>query len=204
VKPELNPPETLVTSNLPITQVGGMLTGIRVFRSTFDSGLGIGDGLSRLSPPKDYPESRFKVLYMAEDLETALMEAIFRDSLTSQTAFRSLPITTLEDYDISRLAFDFSGWSLLDLTGMGPTIMGMHRDIMNLSDHTWSRQWSAAIYKSVPNIGAVAYHSTFTKRTCIAIYDRAAASGQEISRVPLLSEPVIYKALDNLGVGLFS
>jgi len=198
----LNPPPDLNARPLPISQIGGELTGIRIYRATFPTGLGTGPGLSRLSHPRGYGGPPYSVLYLAEDLQTALMEAIFRDSLTGPFANRLADKSLLIRFVKSKLRFDFSGWELLDLTGAGPTKIGMHRDVMNSSDQTYSREWSAEIHNRLPKVGAIAYNSTFTRQRCLALYDRAIGKGTELERTYLHNEPNIYDALDQLNVGL--
>jgi hypothetical protein len=128
--------------------------------------LGMGFGKTRFASPAD----AFKLLYIAEDLATSVAEAVIRDRFEGATARE---ITTGE----------VAGWGatevsahvplrLLDMRTTGCFLLGVSTDITGAKAQDEARQFSHAVFRQT-DLDGILYLSRLTRRTCVAVYDRA-------------------------------
>jgi RES domain-containing protein len=158
--------------------------------------LGMSKGKSRFSSP----DNRFHLLYVARDLSTAIAEAVVRDRFVTQVE-RHL---TQSDIDIWGACTIESHRALrvLDLRGDSSFQIGISTDIIGAKAHEESQKFSQFIYDSTDFDGII-YPSRLTRRDCIAIYDRAAASALGASPIIELSRLVkLESALNELAIKL--
>jgi hypothetical protein len=119
------------------------------------SPLGMGFGKTRFASPVD----AFKLLYIAENLATAVAEAIVRDRFEDATE-RVLTLGEVAGWGVTQV-YARSPLRLLDLRTDGCFLLGVSTDIMG-----------AKVFDQTTADGVI-YLSRLTRRTCIAVYDRA-------------------------------
>ena len=140
--------------------------------------LGYGSGATRFSAPPDplaHPTARlpFRVLYVTEDLATGVFEKIVRDR------FDLVPTRVLEPCDYhGHCAANIStaphnSLTLLDLTQGNAARAGVPTDVIGHSKHSAGQFFSSFVHANIPHADGLLYHSRFTGRRCIAIYERA-------------------------------
>ena len=149
----------------------------RVSRCEYrNSPLGTTAGPSRFSP-RARPtgeEPPFTLLYLAENLATALYETIVRDR------FNLVPHRVLhpEDY-LDRVAFDISSGSdtplaLLDLTGANAVTSGIPNDVIRYSKHNDGQHFAEYVHAHMPEVHGILYESRFTGDKSVAVFERGA------------------------------
>lgn len=137
--------------------------------------LGLGFGDTRFSSP----EHKFKLMYIAHDLMTAVAERIVRDRFEGQ-AIREIFQEELTAYCVAEIGTVHS-LRLLDLRGHGATVLGVSTDAVRAKDQAQGRIMSQRIYDH-SNLDGSLYMSRITNRTCVAIYDRALKRVQSYGR----------------------
>lgn len=126
----------------------------------------MGFGKTRFASPVD----AFKLVYIAQDLATAIAEAIVRDRFEGAVK-REL------------VRSDIAGWGacavdakaalrLLDLRGDGCFKLGISTDIAGAKAHDEAQKFSQYLYDNT-DLDGILYHSRLRKRACMAVYDRA-------------------------------
>ena len=139
--------------------------------------LGMGFGDTRFASPT----ARFKLLYIAKDLPTAIAEAVVRDRFEGTTT-----------REITRS--DIAGWGacevdatrylrLLDLRKDGCFRLGISTDIVGAKSQDEARAFSQELYDTT-DLDGILYHSRLRKQNCAAVYDRAVAPS-------LVARPVV-------------
>lgn len=167
---------------------------VRVLRATYATHpLGCGNGPSRFSAPDPTPP--FRLLYGTENLATAAFETLIRDR------FDLNPSRVLMPHDYSNhCAANIStapgeSVTLLDLTEGNAARCGVPSDVIRHSRHSSGQFFSAFIHANMPFVDGLLYHSRFTARQCVAIYDRAHAKLQAAIPVYPLTQPMLSVAL---------
>ena len=139
------------------------------------SPLGAGSGSSRFSPRVGPPdvEPPFKVLYLAENLTTALYERIVRDR------FDLFPDRVLQPEHYSDfVAFEISSGqatalTLLDLTGDNAVMSGIPNDVIRYSRHDAGQHFAEYVHADMPEVHGILYESRFTRHRSVAVFDHA-------------------------------
>lgn len=144
---------------------------LRISDVRFKDGLGFNPlGSSRFSDPR--PSPQFGVVYLAQDLATAVAEAIVRDRKDAHPGILKMTyqeaIGRWQVFEISTSA----PLQLLNLSGMGLMLHGVPTDIVRQADHTNSQQLSLAIHGNAAAFDGIHYQSRFFGE-CVAVYDRS-------------------------------
>jgi hypothetical protein len=126
----------------------------------------MGYGKTRFASPID----AFKVLYVAENLDTAIAEAIIRDRFEGRTRRR---FTEEEACDWGVTEVTAKRWlTLIDLRTTGPFRLGVPTNAVQGKNQKRGRHLSQAIYDGTDADG-ILYPSRLTRATCVAVYNRA-------------------------------
>jgi RES domain len=129
----------------------------------------MGFGKTRFASPTDV----FKLLYIAEDLATSIAETIIRDRFEG-SAVRELTVGELSGWGAAEVSAHIP-LRLLDMRTAGCFLLGVSTDIMGAKAQDEARQFSQAVFEQT-NLDGILYLSRLTRRTCVAIYDRAVAT----------------------------
>lgn len=133
---------------------------------------GMGYGKTRFASPTD----SFKLLYVAQDLQTALAEAVIRDRYQGKQK-RELLEEDIEQSVIASMV-SLAPLKLLDLRTSGASRLGVPTNAVRGRAQQSGRRFSQELYDSTDFDGIV-YMSRITNAECIAIYDRAAGAKLE-------------------------
>jgi hypothetical protein len=127
---------------------------------------GMGYGKTRFASPTD----AFKLLYVAQDLPTALAEAIIRDRFQGKQRRELLQ----DDIDGSVIASMVARQPLkvLDLRTGGANRLGVPTDAVRGRAQLAGRRFSQQLYDAT-DFDGITYMSRITNAECVAIYDRA-------------------------------
>ena len=139
--------------------------------------LGAGYGTSRFASPT----KAFKVIYLAEDLTTAVAETLVRDRFQGR-AKRKLLDVEAGLWGATEVTAT-KPLTLIDLRTTGLVRLGVSTEAARGKAQGQGRRLSQAIYDQTDAEGLV-YGSRLTGRACLCIYDRAMPSG-------LIATPVI-------------
>jgi len=158
---------------------------------------GMGFGKTRFASPAD----AFKLLYVAQDLPTALAEAIIRDRYQGRVKRELLE----EDLDESVIAsiVSLAPLKLLDLRTSGASRLGLPTNAVRGRAQQSGRRFSQLLYDTTDFDGIV-YMSRITNAECVAIYDRAVGSNLDPACpvVDLVRLADLEPALRSLNVSL--
>lgn len=138
--------------------------------------LGMGFGKTRFASPTD----AFKLLYIAEDLATAVAEAIIRDRFEGATE-RLLTAGEVAGWGVAEVHARFP-LRLLDMRRDGCFLLGVSTDITGAKSQNEAHTFSQAVYDQTTADGII-YFSRLTRKTCVAVYDRAVGPKLGASRV---------------------
>lgn len=130
---------------------------------------GMGFGKTRFASPTD----SFKLFYVAQDLQTALAEAVIRDRYQGKQK-RELLDEDIEQSVIASMV-SLAPLQLLDLRTSGASRLGFPTNAVRGRAQQSGRRFSQELYDSTDFDGS-AYMSRITNAECVAIYDRAARS----------------------------
>ncbi len=130
---------------------------------------GMGYGKTRFASPTD----SFKLLYVAQDLQTALAEAVIRDRYQGKQK-RELVEEDIEQSVIASMV-SLAPLKLLDLRTSGASRLGVPTNAVRGRAQQSGRRFSQELYDTTDFDGIV-YMSRITNAECVAIYDRAAGS----------------------------
>lgn len=130
---------------------------------------GMGYGKTRFASPTD----SFKLLYVAQDLQTALAEAIIRDRYQGKQK-RELLEEDVEQSVIASMT-SLAPLKLLDLRASGASRLGVPTNAVRGRAQQSGRRFSQELYDTTDFDGIV-YMSRITNAECVAIYDRATRS----------------------------
>ena len=113
------------------------------------------------------------MLYLAENLGTALYEAVVRHGLDYKTNRVLAP----PDY-ANRVLFTISTTdrharvTLLDLTSNNALHYGIPGNVLRHPEHDDGQDFAELVYDHLPQAHGILYQSWFTGSRCIAIFDR--------------------------------
>lgn len=128
--------------------------------------LGMGYGKSRFSSPRN----RFKLLYLAQNVKTAVAETIVRDRFEGNSE-RLIFEEEFSRYSITGVR-SVQPLLLLDLRHEGANLLGIPTDAVRAKAQAQGRRFSQILYAQTSLDGCI-YMSRITNRICVALYDRA-------------------------------
>ena len=132
------------------------------------SPLGVGLGLSRFCR-EDYP---FKVLYLAETLETAFVEVIVSNEYDGKVR-ATVEENELKNFRIAEISSRVQ-LNLVDLTGNKMISNRLHSGIVGNTDHRSGWSFSRKLRETRPEIDGILYPSRLVHdKVCLAIYEPA-------------------------------
>jgi hypothetical protein len=140
----------------------------------------------------DTPEGRFGILYIGEDLETALLE-VFGDSWLNS---RVLSVAELRLYEVQ--AFEANAeLRVADLTGKNLNRLGTDASLFASTDYLLTQEWSRQLMIHPQARDGIRYHSRKNpKKFDYALYDTdGAKSGLRLYRREALLESTDLPAL---------
>jgi len=158
---------------------------------------GMGFGKTRFASPTD----SFKLLYVAQDLPTALAEAVIRDRFQGKQK-RELLEEDIEESVIASMV-SLAPLKLLDLRTSGASRLGVPTNAVRGRAQQSGRRFSQELYDST-DFDGIAYMSRITNAECLAIYDRAASAKLDpaCQTVDLVRLAGLEPALRSLNVSL--
>ena len=128
--------------------------------------LGMGFGKTRFSSPRD----KFKLLYLAQDVKTAVAETIIRDRFEGKSE-RLLLQEEFDRYSITSVR-NARPLFLLDLRFEGASLLGVSTDAVRAKAQAAGRRFSQKLYDQT-DVDGIIYMSRITNKQCVAVYDRA-------------------------------
>lgn len=128
--------------------------------------LGMGYGKTRFASPSD----AFKLLYIAEDLATSVAETVIRDRFEGAIT-RELTAGEVAGWGAAEVSAQVP-LRLLDIRTAGCFLLGVSTDITGAKAQDEARQFSQAVFDQT-DLDGILYLSRLTRRTCVAVYDRA-------------------------------
>lgn len=128
--------------------------------------LGMGFGSSRFSSPTN----AFKVLYLAEDVATAIAETIVRDRFEGATE-RVLDLTEIEEWAVTEVTA-VAPLAVLDVSTTGLLRLGVPTDAARGKAHVEGQGMSDALHTGFA-VDGILYASRLTASRCFAVYERA-------------------------------
>ena len=158
--------------------------------------LGVSGGPSRFSPllAGSGGISSFGVLYLAEDLATAVYETLIRDRFDLNPSRVLMPVDYARRDAVNVSSSPGETLTLLDLTRGNAVRHGVPSDVIRHSVHTDGQHFSEFVHAEMPSVDGLLYGSRLTERSCVAVYDRARrklAAGSPMS----LTGPLLTSAL---------
>lgn len=160
--------------------------------------LGMGYGETRFASPS----RAFKLVYIAQDLPTAIAETIVRDRFEAK-AKRRLMISDVEDWGVCEVAATLP-LRLLSLRGDACFKLGISTDIVGAKAHAEARAFSEQLYDTT-DLDGIIYHSRLRRKNCMAIYDRAVTSALTATKVVQLERlAALVPALKSLKIELIT
>jgi RES domain len=146
------------------------------------------------------PTGSFKLLYIAQDLDTGIAETIIRDRFQGR-ARRVITEDEAKTWGVTEISAR-SPLILIDLRTTGPHRLGVSTNAVRSKAQLQGRMLSQAIYESTDADGII-YMSRLTNTTCIAVYDRAVAT--KLTATPIVEIVTLAEfvaALQRLNVQL--
>lgn len=131
--------------------------------------LGMGFGKTRFSSPRD----KFKLLYLAQDVKTAVAETIIRDRFEGESE-RLLLQEEFDRYSITSVR-NARPLLLLDLRFEGASLLGVSTDAVRAKAQAAGRRFSQKLYDQT-DLDGIVYMSRITNKQCVIVYDRAVES----------------------------
>ena len=142
--------------------------------------LGAGFGVTRFASPT----KAFKVIYVAQDLTTAIAETLVRDRFQGRALRKFLDVEAAL-WGMTEVNAG-APLTLIDLRTTGLVRLGVSTEAARGKAQGQGRKLSQAIYEQTDAQGLI-YNSRLTGGACICIYDRALAG--------LVATPVIEVTL---------
>lgn len=141
----------------------------------------------RFDDPLEEEESRFGVLYCAENLPTAFAESVIHDNRDKfvDGAFE-VPRQRLIERELARYWHPRRNKLILvDFTGPALKALGLNNDISSTDDYEVPQLWSRAVHEAT-SFDGIMYVSRQNNRTlCYALFER---SGLEFAAIEALTE----------------
>lgn len=128
--------------------------------------LGAGYGRTRFASPAD----AFKVIYLAEDLTTAVAETIVRDRFQGKRR-RRLMLNEVALWGATEVSAA-TPMTLIDLRTTGTIRLGISSEAVRGKAQRQGRKLSQAIHDQTDVAGLI-YISRLTGGTCLCLYERA-------------------------------
>jgi hypothetical protein len=156
--------------------------------------LGMRFGNTRFSSP----DRKFRLVYIARDLATAIAETIVRDRFEG-AAKRVLDESEIEEWAVAEVTAK-APLLVLDLRTTGLLRLGVSTDAARAKEHSEGRRLSQTIYDSFA-VDGLLYSSRLTSVDCLAVYDRAV--DEKLTSTPaveLLRQQELVAALRSIGV----
>jgi hypothetical protein len=153
-----------------------------------------GFGSSRFSSPA----GAFRVLYAADNFQTAFAEAVVRDRFEGKTR-RFLYRPHLEQLCVTSISSSRK-LALLDLRGAAAYEVGIDTDANRARTHTSGQALSEAVHVAMTNIDGILFNSRLTTGDCMAIYDRAFPALLGTLPVALLQATLLPAELTRLDI----
>ena len=174
-----------------------VLNYVRVMRRIHSQDpLSAGVGPSRFSPlqPNQGPTGRFRVIYVALDLATAVHETLIRDRFDLSPSRLLLPPDYRGHDAVNISTSTAQAATLLDLSQGNAVRCGVPTDVIRYSMHTDGQYFSEFVHGEMPTVDGLLYHSRLTERPCMAIYERAC---RKLTAAPpiRLTQPLLTTAL---------
>lgn len=138
--------------------------------------LGMGFGETRFASPS----KAFKLVYIAEDVPTAIAETIVRDRFEGKTA-RQLMMADVKDWGVCEVTAA-RPLRLLSLRSDACFKLGISTDIVGAKAHAEARAFSQELYETT-DLDGIIYNSRLRRKNCMAIYDRAVTSALSATNV---------------------
>lgn len=169
---------------------------IRITPTAFASTpLGLGYGRTRFASPS----GSFQALYIAENLQTAIAEAIIRDRFQSRVS-RRISETEVERWSAVEVAA-MAPLRLIDIRTTGLLRLGVSTNAMRAKSQRGGRSLSEAIYKRT-QVDGILYLSRLTSARCCAIYDRGVPKLASARVLKVIELPNLVSCLAALNVAL--
>ena len=150
--------------------------------------LGTGFGVTRFASPT----KAFKVIYVAQDLTTAVAETLVRDRFQGR-ALRKLLDVEAALWGMTELNAG-APLMLIDLRTTGLVRLGVSTEAAHGKAQGQGRKLSQAIYDQTDAQGLI-YNSRLTGGACICIYDRALAG---LAATPVIEVTLLAGFVDAL------
>jgi len=160
--------------------------------------LGLGFGETRFASPS----LAFKVLYLGQNLVTAIAETVIRDRFVGR-AIRRLTVDEVESWGVVDVGAR-ENRTLLDLRTTGLVQLGVATDAVRSRSHRAGRAFSESLYEQAPHTDGILYPSRLTNGLCIAVYDRGAAKLTAGRVEPLVTIAALVPVLRQLNVTVIS
>lgn len=147
------------------------------------------------------PSKSFTLLYLAQDLPTALAEKVIRDRFQGNQQ-RVLLKEDIDDLVVASMKVS-APLKLLDLRTSGASRLGVSTDAVRGRAQQAGRRLSQSIYDTTDFDGII-YMSRITNAECVAVYDRAITHTLDPSSVVVELTRVVslLPALTSLNISL--
>lgn len=158
--------------------------------------LGMGFGQSRFSSPNRL----FKLLYIAQDLATAVAETIIRDRFEGEEE-RVLDESEIGEWAVAEVTAT-KALIVLDLRTTGLLRLGVSTDAARAKQHLEGQKLSEAVHSGFA-VDGLLYSSRLMGAHCVAVYDRAV--GTKLRSSPaceLIRQGNLISALKSLSVSV--
>ncbi|MHB8284496.1 MAG: RES family NAD+ phosphorylase [Caulobacteraceae bacterium] len=160
--------------------------------------LGTGTGFTRFASPT----KAFKVIYLAEDLTTAVAETLVRDRFQGRAKRKLLDVEA--DLWGATEVTATKPLTLIDLRTTGLVRLGVSTEAARGKAQSQGRRLSQAIYDQTDAEGLI-YISRLTGGACLCLYDRALPAGLAANPVIEVARlPGFVDALQSLNVTVIS
>lgn len=158
--------------------------------------LGCSGGPSRFSPlpPSQGLNGMFGIVYVADNLATAVYESLIRDRFDLDPSRTLVPADYASHDAVNISTSPGETLTLLDISHGNAVRFGVPTDVIRYSGHTDGQHFSEFVYSAMPAVDGFLYSSRLTERTCIAIYDRACSKLTAKSPMPL-TRPLLVPTL---------
>lgn len=158
--------------------------------------LGMGFGHSRFSSPSQ----AFKLLYLAQDLATAIAETIVRDRFEGEID-RVLDESEIENWAVAEVTAS-APLTVLDLRTTGLLRLGVSTDAARAKAHREGQELSEAVHETFA-VDGLLYASRLTAANCVAVYDWAVSQKlTSSSAAELIKQVDLVPALRSIGVSV--
>lgn len=159
--------------------------------------LGMGYGDTRFASPS----ASFKLLYLAQDLATAVAEAVLRDRFEGGTT-REITLGEVTRWGATAVSAA-APLRMLDLRGNGCFLLGASTDIAGAKAQDEARAFSQDVHAQT-DLDGILYLSRLQRTPCAAVYERAVGALSASPVVDLVDLSGLIPALEALNVVLIA